>query len=126
MSIIRRPSLKAIGRKKVCFHLDQLVYLDDTADGYEWTCHMIEAGAYHYGTGVMCSESGVGFETQFECEEAALTHIQEMHQAMGGQRRPKNRGQARRERKIAEWNARHAKPRTTLSAVPTGEDEYFD
>lgn len=116
MSIVRRPSLKAIGRKKVCFHLDQLVYLQKfvNSDEYNWGCRMIEAGAYHYGTGVMCGEMGVGYSTQLEAEEAALQHIQEMHLAMGGERKPKNRGQARRQKKIDEWNAKHARRPLTV------------
>jgi hypothetical protein len=70
---------------------------------------MAESQVRVYGTGVVCGHSELGFETQEEAEEAALEHLQQMHQALGGTKRPQGRGKIRREREIAAWNARHGK-----------------
>lgn len=112
----RSAALKSIGRKKITFHLDQLVYLfqhDDPEEGqkagYAYFCEMAESQVRMFGTGVVCGHEELGFDTQEEAEEAALEHLVQMHQAMGGQRRPKHRGRERRARKIAEWNARHGR-----------------
>lgn len=118
----RRPSLKTIGRKKVTFHLDQLIYFDQDAEGFSWFCEMAEAGVRVYGTGVVCGEHEIGIATQEEAEERALTHIVEMHQAMGGNRLPKDRGRIRRQKKIDEWNARHARPKLTS----VKDEEHYD
>lgn len=127
----RKLSLKSIGRKKICFHLDQLVYLAKEGDeDYSYTCHLVEPSARLFGTGVMCSEMEVGFRTQVEAEEAALKHLQCAHAAMGGQKNPKGRRAAYRQRKIDEATAR----RRAEMAVRNGRgeerirelDEYFD
>lgn len=112
MTTRRRLALKVSGRKKVCFHLDQLVYFAEVyhpevrENLIDWQCEMVEPGVRVWGTGVMCGHTEIGFQTLEEAAESALTHIQEMHQAMGGTRLPKGRGKERRERRIAEWNAR--------------------
>ncbi len=104
----RRLSLKCIGRKKICFHLDQLVWLvKEGNEDYSFTCHLVEPSAAIVGTGVMCSQMEVGFATQVEAEEAALEHLQTAHGAMGGQHRNSgSRRAAYRQRKIDEQTAR--------------------
>lgn len=117
MTTRRRLALKVSGRKKICFHLDQLVYFTERyiegekANRYEWKCEMVESGARVWGSGVMCAHTEIGYHTLEEAAEAALKHVQEMHQAMGGSRLPQGRGKARRERRITEWNARRLKER---------------
>lgn len=115
MTTRRRLALKVSGRKKITFHLDQLVYFAQTpydpankwsGRTFEYQCEMIESGARVWGTGVMCGHTEIDFHTLEGAAEAALAHIQEMHQAMGGARLPQGRGKERRERKIDEWSAR--------------------
>lgn len=126
----RRSALKAIGRKKVTFHLDQLIYLSLDEHGYSWFCEMAEAGVRVWGSGVVCAAYDIGFETQEQAEEAALEHLQTMHQAMGGSRRPKGRGRIRRELKIAAWNERRAAERaagrTSFTTFPLRKDATTD
>lgn len=123
MTTRRRAALKSIGRKKITFHLDQLVFLSKENDGYAYFCEMAESGVRVYGTGVVCSHSELGFDTQEEAEEAALEHLVQMHQAMGGERRPKHRGRERRDRQIAAWNARHG---TTVNGADFRKDSTTD
>lgn len=127
MSRTRRgAALKSIGRKKITFHLDQLVYLSNVSedDGFAYFCEMAESQVRMFGTGVVCGHSEIGFDTQEKAEEAALEHLVQMHLAMGGERRPKHRGRERRERNIAAWNARHG--RAPLTSVDAGEDSTPD
>lgn len=122
----RRMSLKTIGRKKICFHLDQLVWLVKEGDeDYSFSCRLVEPSAAVFGTGVMCSEMESGFKTQIEAEEAALEHIQVFHGAMGGQHR--NSGSRRantRQRTIDQSTAR--RQAREMEHSQNGEHEYFD
>lgn len=106
-------SLKVVGRKRLQFHLDQLVIIGKAhADGkYFWVCRMGEVDPHRYGTGVMCESHGIGYRRQVEAEEDAVSHLVNVHRAMGGEKRPTGRGRLRREKQIAEWNARHVRER---------------
>lgn len=105
--VSRVKSLKVIGRKKVQFHLDDLVLLQQQVDSrFLWFCRLAEANPHEYGTGVSCAAHGFNFNTQQDAEEAALGHLTNVHRATGGERRPAGRGKERREREIQRWNSR--------------------
>ena len=106
-------SLKVIGRKRVSFHLDQLVIIGKAhSDGkYFWVCRMGEVDPHRYGTGLMCESHGMGYARQIEAEEDAVSHLVNVHRATGGQRRPQGRGKIRRDRELAEWTRRHVRER---------------
>lgn len=107
------PSLKAIGRHKVRFHLDDLVYLgkDPKTDEYFWVCLMAEPTLrddlrHVAGLGVSCGSYQHHLPSQVFTEERALEHLVNCHRGMGGERLPKNRGAERRARRREEWNDR--------------------
>lgn len=107
------PSLKAIGRRKVRFHLDDLAYIgkDPATDEYFWVCLMAESTLrddlqHVAGLGVSCGAYQHHLPSQAFTEERALEHLVNCHRAMGGERLPKGRGAKRREREREEWNER--------------------
>lgn len=107
-------TLKVVGRKRISFHLDQLVLVGKSPDisnatPYFWLCRMGEVDPHNYGAGVMCQAHGMGYSRQFNAEEDALSHLVNVHRATGGERRPKGRGRERRQREIDAWNARHVR-----------------
>lgn len=106
-------SLKVSGRKRLSFHLDQLVIIGKAhSDGrYFWVCRMGEVDPHRYGTGLMCEAHGMGYDRQLDSEEDAVSHLVNVHRAMGGQRRPDGRGRLRREKQIAAWNSKHVRER---------------
>lgn len=112
------PSLKAIGRRKVRFHLDDLVRLgkDPVTQEYFWICLMAEAELrddlrHVAGLGVSCGAYEHHLPSQNAAEERSLAHLINFHRAMGGEKLPKGRGKERRERKIEEWNDRRRNER---------------
>jgi DNA polymerase III epsilon subunit-like protein len=111
--IQQAKSFKVIGRKKLQFHLDQLVLIGKAhVDGkYFWVCRMGEVDPHNYGSGVMCQAHGIGYRTQHDAEEDAVCHLQNVHRAQGGQRRPQGRGRERRERELERWAARYVRER---------------
>lgn len=109
------PSLKTIARRRIHFHLDDLVHIgkDARTQRYFWACLMAEPGIHTKPTNyiigglcVACGEYDRGYATQEEAEEGGLSHIVNEHRAQGGEKLPKGRGTERRERKIEQWNAR--------------------
>lgn len=109
-------SLKVIGRRKVRFHLDDLVYFGrryktkrtEGEGPYFWICRMAEPvnDPTLLAIGTACGVCGEGFMTQHEAEEAALEHLAIVHRGTDGQRLPPHRGQQRRERQRERWNDR--------------------
>lgn len=106
----RLKSLKVIGRKKITFHLDEITVIHRMVNGqYLWFCQMAEANPHQYGAGVSCEGRGMGYNNQYEAEEAAVQHLQLTHRAHGGEKLEKGRGIVRRAREIDAWNARRLK-----------------
>lgn len=109
-------SLKLIGRKKVQFHLDDLVRFvqdDDDESLYRWVCLLAESDIHNMradhvvgGLAVSCGEYGQDYASLEGAAEAALEHIVNEHRGQGGERLPKDRGRVRREKKIEQWNDR--------------------
>lgn len=109
-------SLKVVGRKRVQFHLDELVMIQRQPNGagYFWICRMAEADPHAFRVGVSCAEHGINFGSQRECEEAALEHLCQVHRGVGGAVRDPGhkRSRARREREFERW--------TNLKGVKNG------
>lgn len=109
-------SLKLIGRRKVQFHLDDLVRFEQAQDDdslYRWVCLMAESGIHNMpaghvvgGLAVSCGEHGQDYANLEVAAEAALEHVVNEHRGQGGERLVKSRGRERRERLIEQWNER--------------------
>ena len=109
-------SLKLIGRRKVQFHLDDLVNFSQPGEDntlFQWVCLLAEPGIYQMpighvvgGLAVSCGEYGRDYPSLEDAAEAALEHVVNEHRGQGGERLVKSRGRERRERLIEQWNDR--------------------